>query len=144
MNPQPIIVERTFAAPIQKVWEAITDKDQMKQWYFDLPEFRAEVGFRFEFIGQSHSGTEYLHLCEITEVVVPHKLTYSWRYSGLEGISYVTFELSESGSNTTLKLTHAGLESFPQDNPDLASKNFVEGWTALISQSLQTYLTPTI
>lgn len=138
MKQKPIIVERTYNAPISKVWKAITDKTEMKQWYFDLAEFKPEVGFKFQFMG----GTEdyqYLHLCEITEVVPQKKLTYSWRYDGYEGNSFVTFELFEEGDNTRLKLTHRGLESFP-DNKDFARSNFEQGWDEIINTSLQHYL----
>ena len=40
-----VVVERTFDASTTRVWKALTDVDQMRQWYFDLKEFRAEVGF---------------------------------------------------------------------------------------------------
>src|SRR5438105_12366882 len=50
-----VVVERTLNAPIAKVWKALTDVDQMRQWYFDLRKFRPEVGFEFEFeIGRAH------------------------------------------------------------------------------------------
>ena len=45
MNKSPFVIERVYNAPIQLVWEAITNRDQMKQWYFDLKEFKPEVGF---------------------------------------------------------------------------------------------------
>ena len=53
---QPIIVERTYNAPIEKVWNAITNKDEMKKWYFDLAEFKAEPGFEFQFYGEGKQG----------------------------------------------------------------------------------------
>ncbi|MDB5009480.1 MAG: hypothetical protein JWQ06_269, partial [Mucilaginibacter sp.] len=28
MKPEPFVIERTFNAPINKVWEAITDKNK--------------------------------------------------------------------------------------------------------------------
>jgi uncharacterized protein YndB with AHSA1/START domain len=43
----PFTIERTYSASVKKVWEAITDKAKMKQWYFDLSEFKPEVGFEF-------------------------------------------------------------------------------------------------
>lgn len=92
MSHQPIIVERVFNAPISKVWKAITDKNEMKNWYFDLAEFKAEIGFKFQFLGGDTEGVKYLHLCEITAVIVNKKLTYSWRYDGHVGNSFVTFE----------------------------------------------------
>jgi len=70
---EPLIIERTFNAPVAKVWNAITDVDQMRQWYFDLKEFRAEVGFEFEFVVE-HDGMTYHHLCKITEVIPQKKI----------------------------------------------------------------------
>ncbi|HET8803839.1 MAG TPA: SRPBCC domain-containing protein, partial [Aequorivita sp.] len=108
------------------------------QWYFDLAEFKAEVGFKFQFMGGTEDD-QYLHLCEILEVVPKKKLTYSWRYDGYEGNSFVTFELFEEGGNTRLKLTHRGLESFP-DKKDFSKSNFEQGWDEIINTSLMHYL----
>ncbi len=93
MIAKPIVTDRTLNAPAERVWKAITDKDKMKQWYFDIAEFKPEVGFEFRFTAGSEK-KKYLHICKITEVVVGKKLTYSWRYDGYEGMSYVTFEQS--------------------------------------------------
>jgi uncharacterized protein YndB with AHSA1/START domain len=140
MNNEPFVIERTLNAPIEKVWKAITDKDQMKQWYFDLTEFKPEVGFEFQFSGGPAPERQYLHLCKITEVIPCKKLTHSWRYDGYEGISFVTFELFTEGNNSRVRLTHAGLETFPKENPDLAKENFAEGWTDIIGRSLKEYV----
>jgi uncharacterized protein YndB with AHSA1/START domain len=134
----PLVIERTFNAPIQKVWSAITDKDEMKKWYFDLAAFKPEVGFEFAFTA-GNENRKFVHLCKITEVIPGKKLSYSWRYEGEEGNSIVTFELFAEGDNTKLRLTHEGLETFPA-TPDFARKNFVEGWTAIIGTSLKQYL----
>ena len=139
MKDEPIIIERTYSAPADKVWKAITDKYEMKQWYFDLAEFKPELGFEFQFEGGTETKT-YLHLCKITEVIAGKKLTHSWKYDGYEGNSFVTFELFPEGKNTRVKLTHENLDSFPADNPDFAKQNFVEGWTAILGTSLKEYL----
>ncbi|MEP7164541.1 MAG: SRPBCC domain-containing protein [Ferruginibacter sp.] len=136
---EPFVIERTFNAPISIVWKAITDKDEMKEWYFDLPAFRAEAGFEFKFKGGTDE-RKYLHLCKVTEVDPGKKLTYSWRYDGFEGISFVSFELFEEGNKTRLKLTHKGLESFPASNTDFAKENFATGWTEILGTSLKDFL----
>ena len=141
-NENDLIVTRTFNASVSKVWKALTDKNDMKNWYFDLPEFKAEVGFEFTFSGGPDPSRQYKHLCEVTAVIPEKKLTYSWRYEGYAGISYVTFELSAQGDKTLLTLTHTGTETFPKENPDLAKGNFVAGWDAIINTSLKTYLEP--
>ena len=138
MKNEPFVIERTYNAPVEKVWKAITDKEDMKQWYFDIAEFKPEVGFEFQFEGGKEDKC-YLHLCKITEVIPRKKLQYSWRYDGYEGNSFVTFELFAEGNKTRLKLTHEGLETFPISNPDFAKENFVEGWTYLIGTSLKEF-----
>ena len=139
MESQPIIVESVFDAPVQKVWNAITDKQEMKEWYFDLAEFKAEPGFEFNFVG----GTEehqYLHLCEVKEVIRERKISYTWRYENDPGESLVTWELSPDGDKTRLVLKHEGVETFASDNPDFDRKNFVQGWNDIVLNSLKNYL----
>jgi uncharacterized protein YndB with AHSA1/START domain len=139
-NEAPFIIERTFNAPVEKVWNAITDKDQMKQWYFDVPDFKPRVGYEFQFYAGDEK-KQWLHLCKVTEVDPGKKITYSWRYDGYGGNSFVSFELLPQGNKTTLKLTHAGLESFPGDTvPELKKENFAEGWNQIIGKSLKEFL----
>ncbi len=139
MRAQPFVIEKTYNAPVYKVWEALTDRYKMEQWYFELANFKPEVGFEFSFIGGSEAKS-YLHLCKITEVVPNKKLTYSWRYDEYPGESFVTFELFDEGNETRLKLTHTGLETFQTDNPDFAKESFAKGWTYIIGTSLKNYL----
>ena len=139
MTTEPFVIERTYKAPLTKVWKAITDKDQMKEWYFDLPAFKPEAGFSFEFEAGKEE-KKYRHVCIITEVIPEKKLAYSWKYAGYKGDSLVTFELFPEGQSTRLRLTHYGLQTFPADNPDFASENFEIGWSYIIGTSLLNFL----
>ena len=141
MESKNVIVERVFKAPIQLVWKAITQKELMKQWYFDLEEFKPEVGFKFQFTGGPSPEKQYVHLCEIKEVIYEQKISYSWSYKGYAGNSLVTFELFSKGANqTNLKLTHEGLGTFPVNNPDFAISNFEEGWNHIVNTALKDFL----
>lgn len=135
----PVVKEVVLNAPIVKVWKAITNKNDMKQWYFELETFRPEVGFEFQFYGGKDE-KQYLHLCQVMEVIPGRKLAYSWRYDGNPGNSLVTFELFPEGKNTKLRLTHQGLESFGTNNPDLAKENFVEGWNTIMGKSIKAFV----
>jgi uncharacterized protein YndB with AHSA1/START domain len=141
---EPFVIEHTYPAPVDRVWNAITQPVEMKLWYFDLPDFKPEVGVEFQFMGGPSADRQYKHLCKITEVIAGRKLAHSWRYEGYTGNTLVTFEFFDEGAQTRLKLTHKGLESFPSDNPDLAKENFAEGWTMIIGTSLKEYLEKTI
>ena len=135
---EAIIVERTFDAPIARVWKALTDVDQMREWYFNLKEFKPEIGFEFEFVVE-HEGNTYHHLCKVTEVIPQKKIAYTWRYKDVPGNSLVTFELLPEGNKTRLKLTHTGIETFPK-TPAYARKNFEDGWSAIVSSELKQFL----
>jgi uncharacterized protein YndB with AHSA1/START domain len=135
---EAVVVERTLNAPVARVWEALTDVDQMRRWYFDLKEFKPEVGFEFEFIVE-HEGNTYHHLCRVTEVVPQKRIAYTWRYKGEPGDSLVTIELSPDGGMTRLQLTHAGIDTFPK-TPAYARKNFETGWTAIMGTELKQFV----
>lgn len=140
MNKKDLIIARLFDAPVENVWQALTVKELMKQWYFDLTKFKAEVGFKFKFTGGPSPEKQYVHLCEVTEVIPEKKLSYIWRYDGYEGNSLLIFELFAEGEQTRLKLTHTGIETFPSNNPDFAIGNFEEGWNHFIHISLKGFL----
>ena len=139
MKQSPFVIEQTFNAPIKKVWKALTDINEMKQWYFNIAAFEPKAGFEFEFTGGSPEKS-YLHTCKITEVIVDKKLAYSWRYEDYPGSSIVTFELFEEGEKTRLRLTHEGIETFPHNLADFAPESFAKGWTYIIGSSLKDYV----
>jgi uncharacterized protein YndB with AHSA1/START domain len=139
LNTEPIVKEILLSSPASEVWKAITDKGEMKKWYFELDDFKPEKGFKFQFYGGDEN-KKWLHLCEVTEVIPEKKLSYSWKYDGYEGISYVTFELTPEGNQTRLKLIHTGLESFPVHIvPQFKKENFEKGWDYIMNTSLKEY-----
>jgi uncharacterized protein YndB with AHSA1/START domain len=124
----------------EKLWKVLTEKEEMKLWYFDLDEFEPEVGFEFRFWGATET-RQYLHICRITEVIPIQKLCYTWSYDGIPGITELCFEIIPiEGNFSKLKLSHAGFETFPTDNSDLEPKNFDQGWEYILGTSLKNYL----
>jgi uncharacterized protein YndB with AHSA1/START domain len=141
MKNEPVIIERTFNASADKVWRAITDKYQMKQWYFNaIEDFKPEVGFQTQF-NVRNDGKDYMHIWKVTEVKPGKRISYEWSFGGFPGNSLVTFEVTAVGKKTKVKLTHKGIETFlPDRNPALARENFIKGWTALIGSSLKEFV----
>lgn len=140
MENDPVIVEGVYNVPVDKVWKALTDNNEIKQWYFQLKEFKPEIGFKFEFSGGADDGPQYLHLCKITQLVEGKKIAYTWRYDGLPGNSEVNWELFEQGNKTLLKLTHTALESFAPNGPDFSKTSFNSGWNYFVNDALKKYL----
>ena len=63
MESDPFIIERTYDAPIARVWKAITDKNEMRKGYFDLAEFKPALGFEFQFEG----GPDGRNICTVAK-----------------------------------------------------------------------------
>lgn len=132
LDESPVVVEHTYGASIETVWKAITEVDQMKQWYMPvIPAFEPRVGFETRF-SVTHEGAEFPHVWKVTEVVPQKKIAYTWQFPGHPGESLATFELFPEGENTRLKLTHSGLETHGGKTYEpLARKNFNWGWNEL-------------
>ena len=72
---EAITMERTYDAPVGRVWTALTDVNEMRRWYFDIKEFQPKIGCEFEFVVE-HEGNTYHHLCKVTAVILQKKIAY--------------------------------------------------------------------
>lgn len=139
MEYDPLVLETRLPYPPGMIWYALTDRQAMAAWYFNIAEFRAERGVVFRFYA-GPGEMQYLHVCRILELIPERMIAYSWRYEGIPGESTVAFELFEMDSATLLRLTHSGLLSFPKTHSDLSPAAFEAGWKQLIGEHLRSFL----
>ena len=133
---EPIFVEQTFAVSRSELWDAITDPEQMQQWFFKaIPDMKASVGFETSFQIQSNERT-FTHLWKILVVMPQEKIVYDWRYEEYDGDGRVTFEISESNGSSLLRVTSEGLETFPEGIPEFTRDAGFQGWEYFINGSL--------
>ncbi len=139
-DDNPIIAKQTFGASAANVWKAITDLDQMRQWYFpNIPDFRSEVGFETRFLIQN-KGRDFTHIWTIKEVIPEKLIGYSWNFEEYPGEGYSTFELTEKENGTGLTLKSYIVKPFPEDIPEFKRESGQAGWDYLIKQSLKEFL----
>lgn len=137
-----VTVKQKVDAPIEKVWKALTNKVQMKEWYFDIPDFELEVHNEFNFF-EPGGENKYHHRGEILEIISNKKLTHTWTYPEFsEEKSVVTWHLEEDGEGTIITLTHEGLGNFKHLGKDFQKESFNNGWNEIIGGSLKDYLEP--
>ncbi|TDS18943.1 uncharacterized protein YndB with AHSA1/START domain [Maribacter caenipelagi] len=137
---EPIIVTQLFNASMEQVWEALTDVNQMRQWYFDaIPDFKPEVSFKTRFL-ITNEGRNFTHNWVITEVDIPTKISYRWTFDEYPGESISTFELSKKEHQTLLTVTSKIIKDFPTDIPEFKRESGVAGWEYLIKESLVKFL----
>ena len=140
---EPIRVEQVLDASVDEVWAAITELEQMRQWFFEnIPAFEPVVGFETQFnvVAETRS---FMHLWRVTEVVPKKRIVQRWQFQGYPGESLVAFELSPiNAQQTELRVTADGVDTFPQDVPEFRRESGVQGWNYFIKDQLYRYLSP--
>ena len=136
--------EITINQPVGKVWNALTQPEEMRNWYFNISNFEATEGEIFDFIisfTDEDGEHNFRHLFKIVDVVPFKRLQHTWEHPGHSaGTSMLTWELFPKGESTTVVLTHEGLESFLDEGSRYFTKaSYIAGWADIL-QGLKKYL----
>lgn len=135
-----IIVEQTFNSSSETIWNAITDVNLMRKWYFNnIPDFKASVGFTTQF-DVANGDRNFRHRWKVTEVIPNKLINYEWTFEEYKGRSYSLFELFDNNDSTTLRLTVKVLEDFPDDIQEFKRESCIAGWNYFINGRLKDFL----
>ena len=121
-----------IAAPIEKVWAALTDPKAIGAWMGDEDSIKVDlkVGGRYRFFGGETTG-------KLTRIDKPHTLEYTWRQKAWRKDwpdSIVRWELTSKGKGTQVHLVHA---QFP--NPE-ERDGHDEGWDSYWLEPMRDWL----
>ncbi|MFD0587320.1 SRPBCC family protein [Paenibacillus sp. GCM10027627] len=108
--------ERYFRHPAEKVWEAITNSQQLAKWLTVRTEMELKVDGKLTFSwenGDRVNGT-------FSKIVPPSELEYTWLEPD-SGHSVVRWKLESEGEGCRLHLTHTFYDS-------AVVKNYLAGW----------------
>lgn len=135
-----ITIEAFFDTTKEKVWEAITQPEIMKIWYFDIANFNLNIGNKFSFYEGKKK--EYLHAGEVLEVEENKLFQHSWLYpEQSKGISVVKWQIEEIDSEKVkVTVSHQGVDSFVDGGDKFALGNYQKGWNTLVKNNLKNYL----
>ncbi|GAA3791173.1 hypothetical protein GCM10022271_24500 [Corallibacter vietnamensis] len=135
-----IIVSQMFSVSKSELWSVITSHEHMIHWFFeDMPSFKAEIGFKTKFNVKAPS-QDFMHLWEITQLIPENEIVYNWRYEGLKGNAFVTFQLESIKKETQLIVTVNTVEDFDTSIPEFKRESCQQGWEYFIQQRLVTYI----
>ena len=137
-----IQIEKTCNAPIALIWQAITNRAMMKEWYFNFDEaFKLEPDAVFEWTAGDTEDNQWLHRGKMLEIIPIEKLVYSWEYPGYSGTSTLSWNLLKVDDTTTkITLIHEFTIPFDSTVAALKQENFEMGWAHIINISLLDYL----
>ena len=130
-----LVVRRTFAASVERVYEAWTDSAAIRRWFcpgdMTVPEAEADVrvGGRYRICMRDQDGSLHVTGGVYREVVPNQRLVFSWRWEGSEVDTLVTVDLAAAGADgTELILTHEGFAD--ADGRDKHN----QGWNACLDK----------
>jgi uncharacterized protein YndB with AHSA1/START domain len=122
----------TVDASPERVWEAITNADEVKQWFGDIIEIDLRPGGKARF-----GWTEYSNVIGgVVEIVEPPtRFVYRWGpgvgESAEEGPSTrVEFTLAPSGGGTEITVVETGFAALPESFYESALTQSTSGWKA--------------
>ena len=125
-----------IAAPLERVWRALTDHEEFGTW------FRVRLDGPFA-VGETSRGhvtyPGYEHLkweAKVTAMEAPRRFAFTWHpyavdperdYSN-EPPTLVEFRLEPAGEGTRLIVTESGFDSLPPERRDEALRMNEGGW----------------
>jgi uncharacterized protein YndB with AHSA1/START domain len=112
---EPVSVERSIwiNAARERVWRAVTESEQIRQWWGDYWEITAlEVGAAVKF-----GDPDDLMLATVAVVDRPREFAIQWppqpQYHSIAMLT--TYRLEEENGGTRVTVTETGFEALPDD-----------------------------
>ena len=125
-----------IAAPVEKVWRALTDHEEFGAWFrvkLDGPFVPGEVSTgRMTYPGYEHLKWE----ARVVAMEAPHLVAFTWHpyavdpdkdYSG-DPQTRVEFRLEPAGEGTNLIVVESGFDALPAGRRDEALRMNTGGW----------------
>jgi uncharacterized protein YndB with AHSA1/START domain len=124
-------IERTFAAPIERVFDAWTSEEVLRRWLHGMPgwetptaEVDLQVGGRIRIVMRDPiDGTEAGAAGEYRVVEPPRRLVFTWVWDDQpDQPQLIELEFSERDGRTTVLMTNSAIPS------DLRLESQERGW----------------
>ena len=102
-----IHTERYFDAPRERIWQAYTDPELVRQWFGPrstttiVDKMEVEPGGAWRFVHREEDGSETAFRGEYREISEPESITWTFEWEGMPGhisVETVTFTEKDGGT----------------------------------------------
>jgi len=132
MSGETLLIERTFQAPAQAVFDAWTSEEVMRRWFHGEHDWEtpaAHVDLRLNgnvrvVMRDPEKGIEQGGGGHYTEIDPPRRLVFTWTWDDDGRETLIELDFEEADGATTVRLTHSSL----RDRESVLSHE--GGWTA--------------
>jgi uncharacterized protein YndB with AHSA1/START domain len=133
------IIESThIAAPIDRVWRAVSDHRQFGEWFKVALDQPFEAG-KPSTGHLTHPGYEHVRwTADVVAIEPPRRFAFRWHpYAIDQSVDYsnepttlVEFTLAESDGGTDVEVVESGFDALPAHRRDEAYRMNARGWAA--------------
>lgn len=142
-----LLHEAEYPHPVEKVWRALTEPEQMGLWIMNFSneegemrtDFRPVVGATYRMDARRGRGWRGYVVGSVLEVVPNERLVYTWAHSSYqdENPARVEFTLKPTSTGTRIRMVQAG---FPGLKGWFVLKGAQMGWRKMLSSGLPVVL----
>ena len=125
-------------APVSKVWKALVDPNELKEWMLMSTTFEPVAGKEFTFKAEGMENWDGYFHCKVIEIETNKKIVYTWNAQMLKGETVVTILVKELDGKTELKLIHTGWENLSEDIRKQMIESHSKGWDERFVEKLKT------
>jgi uncharacterized protein YndB with AHSA1/START domain len=141
MNKKEIKKVIEINASPEVVFKAISDPNELTNWFPDAAILEPKVGGKFRFTFYENSdmrrkkqGGDFFPEGKVLEFIPNKKLSYSWQHKNISNFpeTIVTWELEPIRKNKTkVTLTHSG---FTGKEGDKSIEEHTQGWSYFLNE----------
>lgn len=125
MSERTIDREMEFSAPVERVWKAISDPEELSRWFGDETRLELKPGAEGAFVWDKHGS----FALRVEEVQAPNRLVWSWVHE--PGVAFADAPATRvewtlrprDGGGTVLHLRESGFRT------DEHFRMNTQGWT---------------
>ncbi len=139
--------EAFLAAPLDRVWTAISEPAQLQEWFAEptyplTPGGEGTLRFRFD------DGSEISQPILIVAADPPNRFAFRWNSHAADPArpvadqpsTLVEITLVEEADGTRIRIVESGFEALPDDVRDTSLRENTQGWNDILG-NLARYLT---
>ena len=126
------IIKEQFVtkATVGEIWHALTDRDELENWWSEGVVLEPKVGGKFCEPWEDDEGKKKMASGKVIACKKMQSITFTWiEKDWLKGAqTEVTFVIEDQGKLRSLSLEHTGWDSLPDAKRAKIVKDFKVGW----------------
>lgn len=138
-----LIIEASITVKAQPayIWQALTDSDDLENWWGEGVKLEPIKNGNFKEFWQDDEGNEHVASGKVRSLVVNKEIVFTWKekFWPKESITECKISIEDNGKFRTIHIQHKGWETLPAADQKKTMKDFRTGWSYHLKE-LQAYL----